>query len=49
MRMVADVPRGGRHLMALPLPDAPKVRILGVDDWSWKKERRYGTILVDLE
>jgi transposase len=37
------------HLMALPLPEAPQVRILGVDDWSWKKGRRYGTILVDLE
>jgi transposase len=37
------------HLMALALPDAPQVRILGVDDWSWKKGRRYGTILVDLE
>jgi len=35
--------------MALPQPDTPKVRILGVDDWSWKKGRRYGTILVDLE
>jgi len=23
--------------------------VLGVDDWSWKKGRRFGTILVDLE
>src|SRR5579884_391576 len=37
------------HLMALPQPDTPKVRILGVDDWSWKKGRSSGTILVDLE
>ena len=25
------------------------VRILGIDDWSWKKGQLYGTLLVDLE
>lgn len=25
------------------------VRILGIDDWSWKKGQIYGTLLVDLE
>jgi transposase len=27
----------------------PTVRVLGVDDWAWKKGMSFGTILVDLE
>jgi hypothetical protein len=41
-----DAPTLICHLMALPQPNAPKVRILGVDDWSWKKglrEDRYSS------
>ena len=26
-----------------------KIRVVGVDDWAWKKGQNYGTILVDLE
>jgi transposase len=51
-------PSLGMHVSAPPLlrrlrvvacapPQA--VRILGVDDWAWKKGQTYGTILVDLE
>jgi transposase len=37
------------HVLSIPDGPPPKVRILAVDDWSWKKGRRYGAILVDLE
>ena len=38
-----------RRLREVACPPPPSVRILGVDDWSWKKGQTYGTILVDLE
>src|SRR5271169_284766 len=28
---------------------AAPVRVVGIDDWSWRKGRTYGTIVVDLE
>ena len=28
---------------------AVPIRVVGVDDWAWKKGQTYGTILVDLE
>lgn len=29
--------------------DLPPPRCLGIDDWAWRKGRRYGTLLCDLE
>jgi transposase len=33
---------------ALPLPPVASVSHIGIDDFAWKKGRRYGTILVNL-
>lgn len=29
--------------------EARQVRVLSVDDWAWRKQQRYGTMLMDLE
>jgi transposase len=59
-RTVADLPCAGRRvILALTVrkfvcrtpscPPPSSVRILGADDWAWRKGQTYGTILVDLE
>jgi transposase len=39
--------RSLRHRMQPTAVTAP--RLLGIDDWAWRKAHRYGTILCDLE
>ena len=38
-----------RLIRAAPLPALTTPRGIGIDDWSWRRGQRYGTIVVDLE
>lgn len=38
-----------RRVKRLKDVPGPPPRVVGIDDWAWRKGRRYGTIVVDLE
>jgi transposase len=38
-----------RRVKRLKNEAAPSPRVVGIDDWAWRKGQRYGTIVVDLE
>jgi transposase len=38
-----------RILRRRPSPPPPAPRVVGIDDWAWRKGHRYGTLICDLE
>lgn len=38
-----------RLVLKCPIPIIESPKIIGVDDWAFKKRLRHGTIIVDLE
>ena len=38
-----------RAMRAMPLPAIGEPRVVGIDDWAWRRGHGYGTLVVDLE
>jgi transposase len=38
-----------RLIRAVQIEPVPPARVIGIDDWAWRRAQRYGTIIVDLE
>lgn len=38
-----------RQLKQVPIPEIESPRVVGIDDWAWRKGHHYGTIICDLE
>lgn len=38
-----------RSLYLVPLPKTGQVEVIGIDDWSYRRRKRYGSIIVDLQ
>jgi len=38
-----------RLIRKTPTPPFPDPRVVGIDDWAWRKGQRYGTMVCDLE
>jgi transposase len=36
-------------LFLVPLPEVGQVQVVGVDDWSWRRGKKFGSILVNLQ
>lgn len=49
LRMATSSDTVFRFFYRLPVPDADTPRVLGVDDWVWRRGRSWGTIRIDLE
>src|SRR4028119_2189253 len=47
--MVTPRDARGRRDERLKTGPAMPPRVVGIDDWAWRKGQRYGTIVVDLE